>query len=128
MALASVGLIQPDPNQLLYERGTAFVICAFVSHNKALIDCPIFLLCLRRWDKLSGALWLFLYSKTQTGRIMLIYSNGIVIMWKAACCAVCQASDRPVTTGMQHLHHRHFNNLTNESPARMMATAAFTSE
>lgn len=65
---------------------------------------------------------------TQTGLIMLIYSNGIVITWQAACCAVCQPSDRPVITGTQHSHHRHFNNLTNESPARMTAAAVLTSE
>lgn len=60
---------------------------------------------------------------------MLIYSNGIVIMWQAACCAVCQASDRPVIRGTQHIHHRHFNNPTNEPPTRTAATTAvLTSE
>lgn len=48
---------------------------------------------------------------------MIIYSNGIVIMWQASCCAVCLASDRPVIRGVQHIHHRHFNNPTNEPGA-----------
>lgn len=63
---------------------------------------------------------------TRTGLIMLIYSNGIVIMWQAACCAVCLASDSPVITGMPRIHRRHFNNLANESLKRICATAALT--
>lgn len=63
-----------------------------------------------------------------TGQILLIYSKGIVIMWQTACCAVCQASDRPVVRGTQHIHHRHFNNPTNEPPARMTLTKLLTTE
>lgn len=63
---------------------------------------------------------------TRTGLIMLIYSNGIVIMWQAACCAVCLASDSPVITGMPRIHQRHFNNLANKSLKRICTTAALT--
>lgn len=65
---------------------------------------------------------------TCTGLIMLIYSNGVVIMWQAACCADCQDSNRLVITGTQHIHHQRLNNVTNEQPAGMMPSPVFTSE
>lgn len=49
-------------------------------------------------------------------------------MWQAACCAVCQASDRPVIRSTQHIHHRHFNNPTNEPPTRTIPASVLPSD
>lgn len=68
----------------------------------------------------------FLYSRgperaTRTGLIMLIYSNGIVIMWQRLA-VLSVASDGPIIMGTWHILHWHFQSLASESLKRLRAT------
>lgn len=52
---------------------------------------------------------------------MLIYSNGIVIMWQRLA-VLSVASDGPIIMGTWHILHLHFKNLASESLKRLRAT------